>query len=301
MAQLYGPINGLSNITEIIMDSRDKNIGFIGAGNMAGAIIKGLIKGGAHSPDHLAVSDNDHTKIRSMVDDYGIKAYQSNRDLVEKASIIVFSVKPQVIRAVLAEISPYLTTDHLIISIAAGIPVSLIEEYIGRDKPIIRVMPNTPALIQRGVSALAQGGAATSVHMKQARGIFDAVGKTVIVDEGMMDAVTALSGSGPGFVFRIMEAFVEAGMKAGFDRETALMLTTQTFLGSAHLADESGSTLSKLREMVTSPGGTTAAGLNSLEAKGIQDCIQSAVRSACDRSMELGGKNEIDLLKCPLV
>jgi pyrroline-5-carboxylate reductase len=151
-------------------------------------------------------------------------------------------------------------------------------------------MPNTPALIQRGISALAAGGTATANHMDKAKEIFNAVGKTVVVDEKMMDAVTALSGSGPGFVFRIMESFVDAGEKLGFDRETALLLVKQTFLGASHLADESDSSLSKLREMVTSPGGTTAAGLASFEEKGLSEVIRSGVKAACDRSIELGKK-----------
>ena len=140
------------------------------------------------------------------------------------------------------------------------------------------------------MSALAAGGKATAGHMTTAQKIFDAVGKTVVVDENMMDAVTAVSGSGPGFVFRIMECFVEAGVKLGFDKETALSLVTQTFLGASHLADESGQSLSRLREMVTSPGGTTAAGLASFETKGLQDVITGSVNAARDRSVELGKK-----------
>jgi len=272
------------------MDLKMEKIGFIGAGNMAEALIKGLINSRLYSPEQVSASDNDQEKLKTKSENFGIKAYASNRDLVQASSIIVLSVKPQVIREVLSDIRDCLSPDHLVISIAAGIPVNLIQEIIGKDKPIIRVMPNTPALIQRGISALASGGTATPEHMDKARGIFNAVGKTVIVDEGMMDAVTALSGSGPGFLFRIMECFVEAGVKQGFDRETALLLTTQTFLGASHLADESGLSLSRLREMVTSPGGTTAAGLAGFEANGLQNIILSAVKAACDRSIELGKK-----------
>jgi len=270
------------------MDLKIENIGFIGAGNMAEALIKGLINSRLYSPDQLAASDNEQSKLKTKSENYGIRAYASNRDLVQASSIIVLSVKPQIIRVVLSEISDYLTPGHLIISIAAGITVSLIQEIVGKDKPIIRVMPNTPALIQRGISALAKGGTATPDHMNKAGKIFSAVGKTVIVDEGMMDAVTALSGSGPGFVFRIMECFVEAGETLGFDRETALLLIKQTFLGASHLADESDSALSKLREMVTSPGGTTAAGLASFDKNGLSEVIRSSLKAACDRSIELG-------------
>ncbi len=272
------------------MAQKNENIGFIGAGNMAEALIKGLIESGLYTPDQLSASDNDTAKLKARSETYNIRTYDSNVDLIRGSSTIVFSVKPQVLRGVLSEIAGFLTSDTLLISIAAGIPVSLIQEIIGKDKPVIRVMPNTPALIQRGISALAPGGTATEAHMDRARKIFNAVGKTVIVEEVMMDAVTAVSGSGPGFVFRIMEAFVEAGERLGFDRETALMLVKQTFLGASHLADESDLSLSRLREMVTSPGGTTAAGLAAFEKTGLSDIINSGVKAACDRSIEMGRK-----------
>jgi len=272
------------------MVQNNEKIGFIGAGNMAEALIKGLINSRLCRPEQLAASDNDTAKLETKSKTYGIKTYVSNMDLVQASTIIVLSVKPQVLRGVLTEVAELLTSNHLIISIAAGIPISFIQELIGHNKPIIRVMPNTPALIQRGISALASGGTTTADNMDKARKIFNAVGKTVVVDEKMMDAVTAVSGSGPGFVFRIMESFVEAGEKLGFDRETALMLVKQTFLGSSHLADESDSSLSKLREMVTSPGGTTAAGLASFQEKGLSEVIRAGVKAACDRSIELGKK-----------
>jgi pyrroline-5-carboxylate reductase len=272
------------------MGKKKENIGFIGAGNMAEALLKGLINSRLYSPDQLAASDNDQVKLEAKSETYGIRTYAANRELIKESSTIVLSVKPQVLRGVLSEIAGCLTSNHLVISIAAGIPISLIQEIIGKDKPIIRVMPNTPALIQRGISALAAGGTATADHMDKAREIFNAVGKTVIVEERMMDAVTALSGSGPGFVFRIMESFVDAGEKLGFDSQTALMLVKQTFLGASHLADESEWSLSKLREMVTSPGGTTAAGLAAFENKSLSGLIISGVKAACDRSIELGKK-----------
>lgn len=275
---------------EADMVQDNKNIGFIGAGNMADALIKGLIKSRLYTPDRIAASDNDASKLKTRSETYGIRTYDSNRDLVHASSIIVLSIKPQVMRGVLSEIAGFLTPGYLIISIAAGITIDLIQDAIGNDKPIIRVMPNTPALIQRGISALAKGGTATDAHMDKALEIFNAVGKAVVVEEGMMDAVTALSGSGPGFVFRIMEAFVEAGKGIGFDRDTSLMLVKQTFLGASHLADESDSSLSGLREMVTSPGGTTAAGLAAFEANGLSKVIGAGVKAACDRSIELGKK-----------
>jgi len=287
---IYSFLREASIITEAGMVQNNENIGFIGAGNMAEALIKGLIESRLCSPDQIAASDNDASKLKIKSETYGIRTYDSNRDLVHASSVIVLSVKPQVIGGVLSEIAGFLTPDNLVISIAAGITIKLIQDAIGKDKPIIRVMPNTPALIQRGISALARGGTVTEGHMNKAQEIFNAVGKTVVVDEVMMDAVTALSGSGPGFVFRIMEAFVEAGERLGFDSETALMLVKQTFLGASHLADESDASLSKLREMVTSPGGTTAAGLAAFEGKGLPEVISIGIKAACDRSVELGKK-----------
>jgi len=270
------------------MDSVDITIGFIGAGNMANALIKGIINSGLYSHDLLAVSDNDRQKLEDVSDRFGLKGYISNKKLARGCNVIVLAIKPQVIRDVLDEIKDEITDGHLMISIAAGIPIKMIRLVIGRDIPIIRVMPNTPALIQKGISILAAGGTATPAHMDIAKGIFDAVGKTMVMDEGMMDAVTAISGSGPGYIFKIMESFTAAGEKLGFNRETALLLVTQTFLGASHLADESGLPLSRLRDMVTSPGGTTAAGLAALEKKGISEVIEAAVKAACDRSIELG-------------
>ena len=270
------------------MELSDRIIGFIGAGNMANALLKGLINSGLYTAEQLAASDSDEEKLRGVFDSLGVKAFSSNIDLARESNIIIFSVKPQVIRDVLEEIKDDIKGDDLVISIAAGIPIKMIQSIIGHEIPIIRVMPNTPALIQRGVSALAPGKRATSDHMDMAKVIFDAVGKSVVVDEAMMDAVTALSGSGPGFVFKIMECFVQAGVEQGFDEQTALQLVIQTFLGAAHLAEESDLSLSRLREMVTSPGGTTAAGLASFEEKGLADTIKGAVDAACRRSVELG-------------
>ncbi|MFC1534069.1 pyrroline-5-carboxylate reductase [Thermodesulfobacteriota bacterium] len=270
------------------MDTSNGRIGFIGAGNMANAMIKGLINSELYVIEQLTASDNDMEKLKTMSERFGLKCCTSNMDIVRECRIIVLAVKPQVIRAVLEEVKDEIRDEHLIISIAAGIPIRMIHAIIGRDIPIIRVMPNTPALIQRGISALASGKMATPDHMLMARGIFNAVGKTVVVDEKMMDAVTAISGSGPGYIFKIMECFVDAAQKLGFDKEMALLLVIQTILGSAHLAEASESSLSELRGMVTAPGGTTAAALAFFEEKGLSDVIQGAVESACNRSVELG-------------
>ncbi len=270
------------------MGSDDITIGFIGAGNMANALIKGLTTSGTYSSAQLAVSDNDAERLNNTREMFGLKGYGSNMKLVAASNVIVLAVKPQVIRVVLEEIKSAIKEGHLIISIAAGIPIKMIQSVLGNDKPVIRVMPNTPALIQKGVSAIAAGQTVTSSHMDFAKKIFESAGKTIVIDEEMMDAVTALSGSGPGYLFSIMEYLAAAARKYGFDGKTSLLLVIQTVLGAAHLADESGLSLSSLREMVTSPGGTTAAALDFFEEKGLKEIIEGGIDAAYRRSIELG-------------
>ena len=270
------------------MNKEEGQIGFIGAGNMATALVKGLIESGLYDSNQIRVSDNDSEKLQKMSDEFGVKGCDGNRELVRNSAMVVLSVKPQIIRDVLEEVREEIRDEQLIISIAAGIPLHLVRDIIGRDVPLIRVMPNTPALIQRGMSALAPGRTATPDHLETAKAIFSAVGQAVVVTEEMMDAVTALSGSGPGFIFRIMECFLEAGKDLGFDPDISLQLVLQTVLGAAHLASESDKSLSQLREMVTSPGGTTAAGLAVFEEMGLEGMIKKVLETACKRSVELG-------------
>ena len=272
------------------MNMKEGKLGFIGAGNMATAMVKGLTGSRLYTPDRLLASDPDKSKIKTLTESFGMKGISNNRILVQDSSIIILAVKPQVIRDVLEEIKEAIRKDHLVISIAAGIPIKIIHTIIGPDIPVIRVMPNTPALIQKGISALAPGKTATPEHVETAKIIFDAIGETVLVQEEMMDAVTALSGSGPGFLFRIMECFVEAGKQIGFDDEISQRLVIQTFLGATQLAGVSGKTLSELRKMVTSPGGTTEAGLAVFEDRGLEAGIREVVKAAYQRGMELGKK-----------
>lgn len=265
-------------------------LGFIGAGNMASALIKGLLESGVYDREHLLAADKDENALKKVSAGFGVKCYPSNLEVASACLIVVLAVKPQHIQEALEEMKEAITDRHLILSIAAGIPLKMIRDIIGKNIPLIRVMPNTPALVQKGVSALAPGDLATAAHMDAARRIFGAVGETVEVKETLMDAVTALSGSGPGYVFRIMECMVEAGIGLGLEKETARHLVLQTFLGAAHLAKTSDDSLPELRRKVTSPGGTTAAGLAVLEEKGLNDMIIEAVNAACARSLELGNR-----------
>jgi pyrroline-5-carboxylate reductase len=265
-----------------------QKIGFIGAGNMATALIKGLLESGVYKKDQIIASDKQDAAIKNISEQFGLTCCPTNQELVRGCSIVVLSVKPQSIREVLEEIKGDIRDDHLLISIAAGIPLSMIQDIIGKDIALVRVMPNTPALVQKGVSALASGKWAGPQHMAEARAIFNSVGKTVQVPEQMMDAVTALSGSGPGYVFRIMECMVDAGVAVGLESQAALDLVVETFLGAAYLAKESGHSLARLREMVTSPGGTTAEGLATFDKMGLADMTVKAVQAACRRSIDLG-------------
>jgi pyrroline-5-carboxylate reductase len=265
-------------------------IGFIGAGNMASALIKGLLESGVADRDHLVAADKDQKALDRLSTDFGIPCDRSNLRVVSESRIVVLAVKPQQIRKVLEELKKAITDRHLVISIAAGIPLRSIQDTLGKDVPLIRVMPNTPALVQKGISALAPGEFCRADHMDLARRIFGAVGDTVEVEEGLMDAVTAVSGSGPGYIFKIMECMVAAGVGAGLPEETAHDLVVQTFLGAAYLAKTSTDSLEELRHKVTSPGGTTAAGLAVLDEKDLMGIIHDAIRAAYARSLELGKK-----------
>lgn len=270
--------------------SENKCIGFIGSGNMGTALMRGLIQSGLFRKDQLFAFDKDEKALKRAFDLFGLKCFNSSAEIVRKCSIVLFCIKPQNMREVLDEVKEELNEHHLIISIAAGITIEMIQSLAGGNIPIIRVMPNTPALVQRGISALSAGENVKPEHMGIAIKIFNAVGETVEVEESMMDAVTALSGSGPGYIFRIMECMVDSGVDLGLNGEVARRLVVQTFLGAACLAKNSDHSLSGLREMVTSPGGTTSAGLAMFDKMGLEALVHKAIEAACSRSVELGKK-----------
>lgn len=267
-----------------------KKAGFIGAGNMARALIKGMISSELYTPDIIKTADTDPDKTIKLHKDYGVEGIPSNKVLAELCDIIILSVKPQVISEVLEDIKGTIRDDHVVISIVAGIKIDTIQSFLGKETPVIRVMPNTPALIQKGASAVAAGKNVFIDQINLALEIFSAVGTAFIVKEEMMDAVTALSGSGPGFIFKLMECFVEAAERQGFNPEIASLMITQTFLGSAMLAESSDLSLSELRNMVTSEGGTTEAGLKYLDTNKIEKIINGTIETAKARSVELGKK-----------
>jgi len=267
-----------------------KTIAFIGAGNMAEALVKGLLRAGVAAPQEIICTDRRAERGPELVQRYGVRFSQANLAAVREAGIIVLSVKPQVMEKVLDEIGPALDAGKLVISIAAGIPIVAIERKVGHGVRVIRTMPNTPALVGAGATALSPGEHATEADLSQAKALFDAIGMTVVVDEPLLDAVTGLSGSGPAYIFLIIEALSDGGVKAGLARAQAQALAAQTVFGSAKLLIETGEHPGRLKDQVTSPGGTAIAGLHTLEAGGLRTTLMNAVEAATNRSRELGKK-----------
>ncbi|VAX29753.1 Pyrroline-5-carboxylate reductase [hydrothermal vent metagenome] len=271
---------------------RSKKLGFIGGGNMAEAMIKGLISASFVESKNIFVSDVVPERLEFLHSKYKVKTLADNRELVEKSDILILAVKPQVVKKVMENVRDLIDAKKLLVSVAAGVPIATIHAVLkaGQDRKynIVRTMPNTPALVQEGVTAIAAGVNVSKVDIQIAHRLFEAVGKTVDVDEVHLDAVTGLSGSGPAYIFMIIEALSDAGVKMGLSREVANTLTIQTVLGSAKLAWESKKHPGELKDMVTSPGGTTISGLHTLEAGGLRTTMMNAVEAATKRSQELG-------------
>jgi pyrroline-5-carboxylate reductase len=270
--------------------SLGKNITFLGAGNMAEALIKGLLRAHVALPSEIICTDKRGERGPELTHKYGVRFEKENLAAVRAASIVVLSVKPQAMNKLLEEIKPGLDESKLVISIAAGVPIEAIERKVGHGVRIIRTMPNTPALVGAGATALAPGEHATAADLAQARALFEAVGMAVVVEEPLLDAVTGLSGSGPAYIFLIIEALADGGVKAGLARDQAQELAAQTVLGSAKLLIETGEHPGRLKDQVTSPGGTAIAGLHTLEAGGLRTTLMDAVETAANRSRELGKK-----------
>lgn len=265
-----------------------ETLAFIGAGNMASSLISGLIADG-YPPEKIRVSDVNRSLALGLSDRFGVVVCEDNSEAVQSASIVVLAVKPQVLQQVLEELAPLLgKTQPLLLSIAAGIACRSIESWSGGQKAIVRAMPNTPAMVQSGATGLFATPSVTAQQRDGAESILRAVGLTLWVDrEGLIDAVTALSGSGPAYFFLLMEAMEEAGVKLGLEREAASLLSQQTALGAGRIAIESDEPPSELRRRVTSPGGTTERAVAAFEAGGLRDLVLSAMTSAKDRAEEL--------------
>ncbi len=267
-----------------------KTLGIIGTGNMGRALIKGLLTG--EDRPRLYIYDVIPESRQRLLDEFGkrLQAAADNLDLVRRCDLVILAVKPQVIDKVLAEISPALEPDKLLISIAAGITLQALENGTRKSIPVVRVMPNTPALVQAGIAALTAGRHADDKHLQLAAAVFSRVGKTVIVEEKLMDAVTAVSGSGPAYAFLVVEAMIDAAVNQGLPRDVARSLVIETISGACALLRETDQQPMALKDMVTSPGGTTIAGLAELEKGGLRAAFFTAIAASRQRSEELGQK-----------
>lgn len=272
-----------------------RRIGMIGAGNMAGALVRGLLVSGRVTKEQIRASDVLEEKRRALSDAHGIVVSDDNAAIASFADLCVLAVKPQVIAQAAATLADHLAPETLVVSVAAGVPIRALEGLLPHSRRIVRAMPNTPALVLAGATGLAASAGADARDLDAATALFEAVGHVVRVEEPLLDAVTGLSGSGPAYVMLVIEALTEGGVKAGLDRATALALATDVVHGSAKLLVETGEDPARLREMVTSPGGTTLAGLRALEARGLVAALVDAVESATKRSHELGLEAEARL------
>ena len=270
---------------------KNKKIGFIGGGNMAEAIIKGMLSSSLVKVSNVFVSEPNKSRQTFLSSEYKTKIVKDNFDLVKKSDVLIIAVKPQIIREVLNGIADQVDAQKLVISVAAGVPISQIEEAlrVGKKKKlcVVRTMPNTPSVVQEGATAITAAKGVSKSDLKISHEIFQAVGQTVEVPEEQIDAVTGLSGSGPAYIFMIIEALSDAGVKMGLSRDVATELTVQTVLGSALLVRETGTSPGELKNRVTSPGGTTIAGLHALEKGSLRATLMNAVEKATLRSKEL--------------
>ena len=281
------------------MKRLDKKVGFIGAGNIGEAMINGLIKSALCEPGQIWASDIRVARLRQLKDTYQIHATEDNIAVFDQADVVVLAVKPQHMDGVLDHLSRTFPRTikgvKLIISIAAGFPIARIERHLYQDLdesskgllPIVRVMPNTPALVLAGMAGMSGNSYAGASDLNQARGLLSAVGRVIEFEEKDLDAVTALSGSGPAYVFYVIEALVEAGAGLGLRPSHALRLTMETIKGSVKLLEETGKAPASLRKKVTSKGGTTEAALNVLDRHGVKGHLMDAIRAAAQRSKVL--------------
>ncbi len=267
---------------------KTQTIGMLGAGNMASALIRGLLASGSVKPEQIRASDVRRERLDELHKTYGITTTTENRELVGWASLLVLAVKPQVIDRVLEDIGSAITPASLVVSIAAGVPIRSIEARLVSGARVVRAMPNTAAIVLAGATGIAPGAHATQRDLEISKALFDATGRTVVLEETLIDAVTGLSGSGPAYVMVMIEAMADGGVKVGLHRDTALLLAAQTVFGSAKLLLETGEHPGRLKDMVTSPGGTAIAGLHTLEAGGLRRTLIDAVENATKRAIELG-------------
>jgi pyrroline-5-carboxylate reductase len=265
-----------------------EKVGVIGAGKIGSAIARGVIRAGLANKESVMASDVSDDLRQAIAQELGIKVTQDNSQLCDFADIIILAVKPQVVDPVAKEIAKKLDKAKLLVSVAAGVPLSRIEGNLARGARVVRVMPNIPCVVGAGAAGFAGGAHATPADLEKVGAILDSFGIGLPVEEKYLDAVTGLSGSGPAYVFLFMEALADGGVQVGLPRDVALRLAMQTVYGAARMALESNKHLGELKDEVTSPGGTTIAGLSAMEQKGLRGTVIDAVVNATRRSQELG-------------
>jgi len=262
-------------------------IGVVGGGNMGSALVKGLLNAKLAKPEQVVVAEKLPERGRIICDQLGVCQVSQAGEL-DRVDILILAVKPGDFPAAARAASASVHPETVVISVAAGVSLASVAQAFPAGQPVVRAMPNTPALVSMGITALARGQHVKDGHLSIAREIFEAVGQVVVVEEKMMDAVTGLSGSGPAYVFAFIEALADGGVLAGLDRQTAMTLAAHTVGGAAGLVMASGQHPAQLKDMVTSPGGTTIAGLHALESGGFRGLLMAAVAAATARSKELG-------------
>ena len=267
---------------------KTRKLGFLGAGNMAGALIKGLLHAGVVLADNITASDVKAERLDQLHKAHGIRVTTDNHALAREVDVLVLAVKPQVIDKLLTEIGSDVREGTLVVSVAAGVPIESIEARLAKGARVVRSMPNMPAIALAGATAISAGTCATEGDVAVARALFEAIGRVVVLDEVLLDAVTGLSGSGPAYVMLMIEALADGGVKVGLHRDTALLLAAQTVYGSAKLLLDTGEHPGRLKDMVTSPGGTAIVGLHTLESGALRKTLIDAVEAATKRSIELG-------------
>jgi pyrroline-5-carboxylate reductase len=264
--------------------------GFLGAGKMATALVRGMIRAGTAEPGSIAASDPIEAARLSLAAETGVSVTGDNLKVVAGSDVLVLAVKPQSMAAVLEQVREVITPDHLVVSIAAGVSMATLAAGLGAERRIARVMPNTPALVGEGASGYSLGPHARPSDEEVVRSCVTAVGRAYHVPESLLDAVTGLSGSGPAFVYLMIEALSDGGVRVGLPRDVATALAAQTVLGAARMVLETGEHPGVLKDQVTSPGGTTIAGLHALERGGLRAALIDAVEAATKRSAELAAQ-----------
>ena len=266
---------------------KDRSLAVLGAGKLGETLIRGLLDAGVIQKERVVVTAAHAERVQKLRDELGVSGAASNPEAVRGADLVLLAVKPQQVALVLTEVRAAIKPPQMLISVAASVSTGFIEKHLDHPVPVIRAMPNTPALLKHGMTGISPGTHASREHLEIARSIFGAVGRTVTVDEKHMDAVTGLSASGPAFIYIIIESLAEAGVKVGLPRDVATLLAAQTVLGSGAMVLETGEHPAKLKDLVTTPAGCTIDGILELEDGGLRVTLIKAVVRATERAREL--------------